>query len=204
MVPLRLWSNFKRCNSTEELFDSNGAPFVGANSSAALKTHLYGEILLFSCSHETLAPLAPLAMKEKITPSSCSLNKNQIIDSTYAIGAECIYFLYKQVINYPIYQRQGFFQKLKVGGHISGNLVEQQAKFAISQTTSEVFYKIDSFPFSQFSIVNVEMFGSVNGVSRLILPWDVLAFQGFESTALISKIAAEKEWNKENPFRIYY
>jgi hypothetical protein len=200
-VPLRLWSN-SGCRSTPKRSGSQAAHFSQG------RAHIYGEILLFSCSHE--------AADRKDGAS----------------GAECLYFIYKQVVNYPIHQRSRRAPRGNPPAHL-GEPVKQQARLAIdiffqnpsaAAEVSRAAIKIDPFPFARFSgAAQIEMFGcggdrgeTHKGISayaayaaspRLILPWDVLALQGFESaagqrTSEEAKAEAEKIsriWNKENP-----
>jgi hypothetical protein len=150
MVPLRLWSNSKLSDSPS-LFSR--------------RSRLYGEILLLSSSH----------------PSSDS--------DRSPLGSECIYSIYEQVVNYCIRLRRS---SLSAGDDSTSSDAARQranalASLDVAGRGSEIGHKLDPFPFSHFSTAEIEMFEfaskgvfAENPASRLILPRDVLALQGFE------------------------
>ncbi len=131
------------------------------------------------------------------------------------IGSECIYFIYKQIVNYLIYFRHSsFFFTTEISKQKVFNIIES---VKISESIGKGF-ELDPFPFSSFSIAETEMFNSISKsasalTSRLILPWDILALQGFElpvfnkdgvlchsnKTHISTYEVVTKEWNKENP-----
>jgi len=113
----------------------------------------------------------------KLAPGGVAAPKPRL--SAAAAGAECIYFIYKQVVNYLIHQRR------RAPAHL-GEPVEQQARLAIGarlaspSSTPEISQaaKIDPFPFFLAPIDRAGLPGrggdrgeTPKGISsRLILP----------------------------------